>query len=94
MARLIWYHVPLRLTLPGAEMGNVTAEKRMALNLVDVFAVALKHHLRGELGIYYEDLYNLVRPLHDFFIPLLLSFPLLPFVSARGAGQAHCRWPR
>jgi hypothetical protein len=39
--------------------------------MVDRFAVALKHHLRGELGIYYEDLYDLVRPLHDvrpFFI--------------------------
>ncbi|KAJ7921179.1 UPF0187-domain-containing protein [Mycena leptocephala] len=71
MGRLIWYHVPLRLT-PGAnanrnpqELGKVMAEKRMALDLVEAFAVALKHHLRGELGIYYEDLYDLVRPLHD-----------------------------
>ncbi|KAJ7888575.1 hypothetical protein B0H14DRAFT_3429991 [Mycena olivaceomarginata] len=69
MARLIWYHVPPCLTLPGTEMGNVTAEKRMALDLVDVFAVALKHHLRGKLGIYYEDLYNLVRLLCDFTNP-------------------------
>ncbi|KAJ7648850.1 Bestrophin, RFP-TM, chloride channel-domain-containing protein [Mycena rosella] len=73
MGRLIWYHVPVRLT-PGAaaaiprtpqELGKVMAEKRMALDLVEAFAVALKHHLRCELGIYYEDLYDLVRPLHD-----------------------------
>ncbi|KAJ7032597.1 UPF0187-domain-containing protein [Mycena alexandri] len=74
MGRLIWYHVPLRLT-PGPdartphELGKVMAEKRMALDLVEAFAVALKHHLRGEVGIYYEDLYDLVRPLHDFTDP-------------------------
>ncbi|KAJ7466484.1 UPF0187-domain-containing protein [Mycena latifolia] len=75
-ARLIWYHVPLRLS-PRApdeaigarrtphEMLKVMTEKRLALDLVEGFAVALKHHLRGEVGIYYEDLYGLVRPLHD-----------------------------
>jgi hypothetical protein len=25
------------------------------------FVVSLKHHLRGELGIYYEDLYDIVK---------------------------------
>ncbi|KAJ7756566.1 hypothetical protein B0H16DRAFT_1689818 [Mycena metata] len=69
MGRLIWYHVPLRLTpaAPGTgtdprtphELGKVMAEKRMALDLVEAFAVALKHHLRGEVGICYEDLYDL-----------------------------------
>ncbi|KAJ7098959.1 Bestrophin, RFP-TM, chloride channel-domain-containing protein [Mycena epipterygia] len=75
MGRLVWYHVPLRLT-PGAavvrapqELGKIMAEKRMALDLIEAFAVALKHHLRGEVGIYYEDLYDLVRPLHDFTDP-------------------------
>ncbi|KAJ6612378.1 hypothetical protein B0H10DRAFT_2052682 [Mycena sp. CBHHK59/15] len=75
MGRLIWYHVPPRLTpfvagdlsKPGVEeMSKVMAEKRMALDLTEAFAVALKHHLRGELGIYYEDLYDLIKPLHDF----------------------------
>ncbi|KAJ7062897.1 UPF0187-domain-containing protein [Mycena amicta] len=74
MGRLIWYHVPPRLT-PGPgersaqEHGKVMAEKRMALDLIEAYAVALKHHLRGEVGIYYEDLYDLVRPLHDFTNP-------------------------
>ncbi|KAJ7455462.1 Bestrophin, RFP-TM, chloride channel-domain-containing protein [Mycena latifolia] len=75
-ARLIWFHVPLRLS-PRApdeaigvrrtphEMLKVMAEKSLALDLIEGFAVSLKHHLRGEVGIYYEDLYSLVRPLHD-----------------------------
>ncbi|KAJ7737865.1 UPF0187-domain-containing protein [Mycena maculata] len=78
MGRLIWYHCPPRLTVKTAEetisgqvmrsqqeLSKAMAEKRMALDLVLGFAVALKHHIRGELGIYYDDLYHLVRPLHD-----------------------------
>ncbi|GLB38067.1 putative UPF0187-domain-containing protein [Lyophyllum shimeji] len=78
MGRLIWFHVPPRLSpktpvesasgnieRSSQEMLKVMAEKRVALDLVEGFAVALKHHLRGELGIYYEDLYHLVRPLHE-----------------------------
>ncbi|KAF7358772.1 hypothetical protein MSAN_01216200 [Mycena sanguinolenta] len=75
MGRLIWYHVPPRLT-PGPnpnrttqEMAKVMAEKSMALDLIEAFAVSLKHHIRGEVGIYYQDLYELVRPLHDFTDP-------------------------
>ncbi|THU85404.1 hypothetical protein K435DRAFT_869300 [Dendrothele bispora CBS 962.96] len=48
-----------------AELVKVMAVKRMALDLIEGFAVALKHHIRGEPGIYFEDLYDLVRPLHD-----------------------------
>ncbi|GJE97567.1 Bestrophin, RFP-TM, chloride channel-domain-containing protein [Phanerochaete sordida] len=44
---------------------RVMAEKRMALDLIEAFSVAVKHHLRGEKGIYYQDLYPLVKPLHD-----------------------------
>ncbi|KAF8147961.1 Bestrophin, RFP-TM, chloride channel-domain-containing protein [Mycena galopus ATCC 62051] len=79
MGRLIWYHVPIRLTplVPGTpkdtqstqEMAKLMAEKYMALDLIEAFAVSLKHHLRGEVGIYYQDLYDLVRPLHDFTDP-------------------------
>ncbi|KAJ7636589.1 Bestrophin, RFP-TM, chloride channel-domain-containing protein [Roridomyces roridus] len=73
LSRLIWIHVPPRLTpgtslpstLPQPELVKCMAEKRMALDLIVAFAISLKHHLRGEVGIYYEDLYDLVRPLHD-----------------------------
>jgi len=78
LSRLIWFHVPPRLTpktedetksgkldRSHSELIKVMNEKRMALDLVEGFAVALKHHIRGELGLYYEDLYHLVKPLHD-----------------------------
>ncbi|EPT03024.1 hypothetical protein FOMPIDRAFT_1159620 [Fomitopsis schrenkii] len=71
LSRLIWVHVPLRLghksddEVPPEERRRCMEEKRMALDLALGFAVALKHHLRSEMGIYYEDLYQLVKPLHN-----------------------------
>ncbi|KAF8161654.1 Bestrophin, RFP-TM, chloride channel-domain-containing protein [Crassisporium funariophilum] len=78
LGRLFWFHVPPRISVKTAEevktgqlqrsvqeLNKVMAEKRMAVDLIEGFAVALKHHIRGELGIYYEDLYHLVRPMHD-----------------------------
>ena len=71
LTRLVWVHVPLRLgsksdrEVPPEERKLCMEEKRMALDLALGFAVALKHHLRGEMGIYYEDLYQLVKPLHN-----------------------------
>ncbi|KAJ3789196.1 UPF0187-domain-containing protein [Lentinula aff. detonsa] len=74
MGRLVWYHVPPRLTPKTdeeiksgqlnrrhQELMKVMAEKRMALDLIE----ALYSIHAGELGIYFEDLYHLVRPLHD-----------------------------
>jgi len=78
LARLFWFHVPPYLTAKtpeeiktgqvqrsAQELNKVMSEKRMALDLIEGFAVSLKHHIRGELGIYYEDLYHLIRPMHD-----------------------------
>ncbi|KAF9055709.1 Bestrophin, RFP-TM, chloride channel-domain-containing protein [Panaeolus papilionaceus] len=78
LGRLVWFHVPLRTTPKTPEeiqsgesqrsveeLNKIMTEKRMALDLIEGFAVSLKHHIRGELGIYYEDLYHLVRPMHD-----------------------------
>ena len=42
------------------------------LNLIQAFSVALKHLLRGEPGIYYEDLYPLIN-----FLPRYCSPPSL-----------------
>ncbi|KAI0326183.1 UPF0187-domain-containing protein [Cubamyces sp. BRFM 1775] len=76
-SRLVWIHIPLKLAPtpadPTGKRGEldvsvarrVMAEKRAALGLIEGFVVAVKHHLRGEMGIYYEDLYPLVKPLHD-----------------------------
>ncbi|KAL7277455.1 hypothetical protein ACG7TL_008376 [Trametes sanguinea] len=75
-SRLIWIHIPLKLSPATADQSQesseldvnvarrIMAEKRAALGLIEGFVVSVKHHLRGEVGIYYEDLYPLVKPLH------------------------------
>ncbi|KAH7908272.1 Bestrophin, RFP-TM, chloride channel-domain-containing protein [Hygrophoropsis aurantiaca] len=72
IGRLIWFHVPPRFgpKIAGTETSEdeivaVMTEKKLALDLIEAFVVALKHHLRGEMGIYYEDLYHLVHQSHD-----------------------------
>ncbi|KAL0579243.1 hypothetical protein V5O48_002747 [Marasmius crinis-equi] len=97
MARLIWYHVPPcrtprtdeeqdfgKLKRPKEELAKVMAEKRSGLDLIEGFAVAVKHHLRGEAGIYYEDLYELVRPLHPESLTLHTTSH---FVSVTNSSQ-------
>ncbi|KAG9014415.1 hypothetical protein FRB90_005333 [Tulasnella sp. 427] len=68
-SRLIWFHVPARTTSSGDptedEVRQAIAEKKTALGLIEGYAVAVKHHLRGETGIYYADLYYLTLPLHQ-----------------------------
>ncbi|KAJ7258236.1 hypothetical protein C8J57DRAFT_1645351 [Mycena rebaudengoi] len=58
---------PIGARRSEAEIKRVMHEKKMALDLVEGFAVALKHHLRNEQGIYYVDLYDLIKSLHDVF---------------------------
>ncbi|KAG9016172.1 hypothetical protein FRB93_011646 [Tulasnella sp. JGI-2019a] len=65
---IIWIHVPLdRRTLEGRPEssrpdGRLRAiiERKTMLNLVQAFSVSVKHYLRSEPGIYYEDLYPLL----------------------------------
>lgn len=61
LGRLIWFHVPPRLTntrenVPIQDIERALEEKKIALDLLEAFAFALKHHLRDEPGPYYEDL--------------------------------------
>jgi putative membrane protein len=44
-------------------------EKKTIINLVEAFAVSIKHYLRGEDGIYYTDLYHLVKFLPAYALP-------------------------
>jgi putative membrane protein len=44
-------------------------EKKTVLNLVEGFAVSVKHYLRGEEGIRYEDLYHLTKYLPAYALP-------------------------
>jgi len=49
-------------------------EKTTAINLILAYAVAIKHYLRGEDGICYEDLYPLVSylPLQEHRFPAII----------------------
>ncbi|WVF67305.1 hypothetical protein IAT40_002056 [Kwoniella sp. CBS 6097] len=73
-ARIVWIHCPdsLRATPPeepdvrATEHTRAVIEKATVVRMGLAFAVAVKHYLRGEEGILYEDLYDLVK-----FIPSL-----------------------
>lgn len=79
-ARTVWLHIPDNaypspssqpLTDKQKEEYNAKTliEKKSAINLLEAFAVAVKHYLRGEDGIYYEDLYYLVKFLPTYALP-------------------------
>jgi len=74
MARLIWFHVPDSMdmgpSVPQEERkARVLIEKKTVLNLIDAFCVAVKHYLRGEEDIFYEDLYHSVKFLPTYALP-------------------------
>jgi ion channel-forming bestrophin family protein len=63
IAQIIWIHVPIERTDKDKnQMTTVQSiiEKKSMINLVQGFSVAVKHFLRGEAGVYYEDLYPLI----------------------------------
>ena len=64
LARVIWIHTAERHT-ESAELGKKDLlGKLAALNLLNAFAVALKHHLRFEPSMEYPDIAPLVANLH------------------------------
>ncbi|KAJ7773945.1 Bestrophin, RFP-TM, chloride channel-domain-containing protein [Mycena metata] len=66
LAQIIWIHVPTeRRDSDKVPMTTVQSiiEKKTMINLVQAFSVSVKHFLRGEPGIYYEDLYPLISVL-------------------------------
>lgn len=63
LARLIWVHANER----EGELGKQDLlAKLTAINHIVAFAVALKHKLRFEPFMHYEDLHNLVAHLDTF----------------------------
>lgn len=79
LARAVWFHVP---ELPPATADDEAhrrseeerrarnlVEKKTVINLIEAFSVAVKHYLRGEEGIAYEDLYHLVKFLPSYAFP-------------------------
>lgn len=82
-ARTVWLHVPDN-TYPSAQTlsdpqeeykARTLIEKKSVINLLEAFSIAVKHYLRGEDGIYYEDLYHLVK-----FLPAYALPPTIPSV--------------
>ncbi|KAJ7250712.1 Bestrophin, RFP-TM, chloride channel-domain-containing protein [Mycena rebaudengoi] len=72
-ARTVWFHVPdipASTTIPAATVkAHSLIEKKTVINLLEAFGVAVKHYLRGEDGIYYQDLYYLVKFLPAYALP-------------------------
>lgn len=63
---------------------RVIIEKKTVINLVEAFGVAVKHYLRGEEGVYYVDLYHLVKFLPSYALPA--GFPSTLDVASVGSG--------
>ncbi|KAF9525416.1 Bestrophin, RFP-TM, chloride channel-domain-containing protein [Crepidotus variabilis] len=70
LAQMLWIHVPVdrkgKGELANATMLQNTIEKKTMINLIGAYSVAVKHFLRGERGVYYEDLYPLLSFLPRF----------------------------
>ncbi|EMD36566.1 hypothetical protein CERSUDRAFT_95853 [Gelatoporia subvermispora B] len=76
LARTVWFHIPESLpatpgdkATPEERKARVIIEKKTVINLIEAFAVAVKHYLRGEDGVYYVDLYHLVKYLPSYALP-------------------------
>ncbi|KAJ7589550.1 Bestrophin, RFP-TM, chloride channel-domain-containing protein [Mycena floridula] len=67
IAQFIWVHVPNERTDTGKQKKQTVLqsviEKKSMINLVQAFSVSIKHYLRGEDGVYYQDLYPLIAHL-------------------------------
>ncbi|EPQ51232.1 UPF0187-domain-containing protein [Gloeophyllum trabeum ATCC 11539] len=76
-ARTVWFHVPDTMSYGAGDehlseeekKGRVIVEKKTVINLLEAFSIAVKHYLRGEDGIYYVDLYHLVKFLPSYALP-------------------------
>lgn len=80
LGQMFWLHVAVERS--GANPPTAlaaTIEKKTMMNILQAFPVAVKHFLRGEQGVYYEDLYPLIcflpryanaEPHHDERLPL------------------------
>jgi predicted membrane chloride channel (bestrophin family) len=97
-ARIVWFHVPDAMPeVPGdtasfeERKSRTLVEKKTAINLIEAFAVAVKHYLRGEDGIFYEDLYHLVKFLPPYALPAgLPSMDLSEMPNGRSSdGTRH-----
>lgn len=66
-ARTVWFHIPEPTN--DKELCRSMIEKKTVINLLEAYSVSVKHYLRGEDGIYYQDLYYLVKFLPAYALP-------------------------
>ncbi|KAH8917547.1 UPF0187-domain-containing protein [Atractiella rhizophila] len=76
LARMIWLHVPSYMkvpedpaNIPEEEKVKATLEKKTMINIIEAFAISVKHYLRGEDGVFYQDLWPLVAYLPKYHLP-------------------------
>ncbi|KAF9448593.1 UPF0187-domain-containing protein [Macrolepiota fuliginosa MF-IS2] len=64
LAQMLWIHSPTdrsdKPACKGQTILEATIEKKTMINLIQAFSVSVKHFLRDEPGVYYEDLYPLI----------------------------------
>ncbi|KAI6112252.1 Bestrophin, RFP-TM, chloride channel-domain-containing protein [Pisolithus croceorrhizus] len=74
-ARTVWFHIPENAMPNVPDLTNeerrsrTLIEKKTVINLLEAYAVAVKHYLRGEDGIRYVDLWPLVKFLPPYYLP-------------------------
>ncbi|KAI6121146.1 Bestrophin, RFP-TM, chloride channel-domain-containing protein, partial [Pisolithus sp. B1] len=74
-ARTVWFHIPENAMPNVPDLSNeerksrTLIEKKTVINLLEAYAVAVKHYLRGEDGIRYVDLWPLVKFLPPYCLP-------------------------
>ncbi|KAF8908606.1 Bestrophin, RFP-TM, chloride channel-domain-containing protein [Gymnopilus junonius] len=92
-AQQVWIHVPVERK-DGATPVQAVIEKKSMINLVLAFSISVKHFLRDEPGVYYEDLYPLIS-----FLPRHTNSPsgkedeLLPLWHEVDDGHHHINDP-
>ncbi|KAG8679008.1 hypothetical protein FRC09_019334, partial [Ceratobasidium sp. 395] len=72
LANIIWIHVPTDRSAKAKEPlpkdANLKAiiEKKSMINVVQAYSASVKHYLRGESGVYYQDVYPLIAFLPQY----------------------------
>ncbi|KAF6749321.1 Bestrophin, RFP-TM, chloride channel-domain-containing protein [Ephemerocybe angulata] len=87
LAQQIWIHVPEDRVLPEKDpipRLHVIIEKKTMINLIHAFAVSVKHLLRDEPGVFYEDLYPSVSFLPKYPTSIHEPADIMPLWHIRG----------
>ncbi|KAK7030985.1 hypothetical protein VNI00_010212 [Paramarasmius palmivorus] len=100
LAQMIWIHIPNKRPNQKGQRKVSTMEslieKRTMITLIHAFGVSVKHYVRGESGVDYEDLFPLVRflPQHAGTSESVTESDLLPLWAPnheQNRGAIHSR---